>query len=453
LSIFIAINNLHVQAQSNGREPAYSDPNAATTIITGVSPTQLAEAAGLPASLIASGTFNGSDPLGFGIGDAPLGRHFPTSGNTFAILSTGLATDADTPNLVGSLSWSLTGLDNSQGNDMSQLSLELNIPPNINCLGFDFAFYSEEFPEFVNFQYNDTFTAEVGGTNLSIVINPLGLPEVVSPLNFAFGVVEEIISVNTAFGVVSPTLSTYDGLTPLLRATTPITPGSTTEVVFTVQDLGDSIYDSAVFIDNLFLSSDQCQTGAGFTPTTTSIPPEGGTLTYTDINGQQTTLDFPPGAVPELAAITFTPLLSPTQPFPLNSGGLITYAGHAFNIEGVLLPEKNYMPLIARSGSLGTATAASHPATAAPAILNSSGLTGTFPLNEPVTIVIEYSDERLIDLGIDETTLALWLYNEATGQWEDARFTCDPVFFEIDPVANTFTVNVCHFTEFSLVGI
>ena len=82
LSIFIVINSRQVQAQSNGREPAFSDPTAATTIITGVTPEQLGVAMGVPGAIIASGTFNGSDPFGFGIGDAPLGRYFPTTGNT-----------------------------------------------------------------------------------------------------------------------------------------------------------------------------------------------------------------------------------------------------------------------------------------------------------------------------------------------------------------------------------
>jgi hypothetical protein len=451
LSIFIIANSHQVQAQSNGRQPAFSDPNPATTIITGVSPQDLAGAIGLPPAAIASGAFNGSDLLGFGIGDAPLGTYFPTSGDTFAILSTGLAASADTANISGSLSTILGGLDNSQGDDMTQLSLELNIPPNVNCLSFDFAFYSEEFPEFVGTQYNDTFTAEIGGTNLSIVTNTFGFPEVVAPLNFAFGAVGEIISVNTAFGVFSPTLSTYDGVTPLLRATTPVTPGVTTEVVFTVQDLGDSIYDSAVFIDNFFMSNDVCQSGTGFTPIITSIPPEGGTLIYTNINGQQTSLTFPPGAVPELASITFTPLFSPTHPLnPLQGTGLAIFAGHAFDIEGLLLPEKAYLPFIAGGNQAGTAGRGE--AAAAPAIVSSSGLTDTFPLEQPVTIVIEYSDEELADAGINEANLALWLYNEATEQWEDARFTCVPPVFLIDPIANTVTINVCHFTEFSLIG-
>jgi len=119
-----------------------------------------------------------------------------------------------------------------------------------------------------------------------------------------------------------------------------------------------------------------------------------------------------------------------------------------------LLPEKVYLPFITGGGSPDTAIASPRPATAAaPAITNSSGPTGTFPLKQPVTIVIEYTDEELADLGISEANLELWLYNEATQQWEDARFTCVPPVFQIDIVANTVTIQVCHFTEFGLVGI
>ena len=456
LSIFVAFHSFQVQAQEdNGREAAYRDPVVGTTIITNVTPLQMAEAMGVPGAAIVSASFNGSDPLAFGIGDAPLGRYFPTQDNTFAILSTGLAASADTPNTSGSLSYALDGIDNSQFNDMAQLAIELTIPPNVNCLGFDFAFYSEEFPEFVGSSYNDTFTAEIGGTNLTIIS---GTNTVIAPWNFAFGAVGELISVNTAFGVVSNTLSTYDGVTPLLRATTPVTPGTTTEVVFTVQDLGDSIYDSAVFIDNLFVSSDQCQTGTGFTPTIVNITPNGGLLTYTNINGQSTTLDFPAGAVADDSLITFTPLYSPTVPLNFrpapSENGQVIFAGHAFNVDGLLLPYKLYLPFLAKNTAV-QANSGARSASSTPAIVASAQAGGgTFPLGQPVTIVIEYSDEELAERGIiDEMTLALWLYNEVLEEWEPAYFSCDPFTLPvIDPVANTYTVKVCHFTEFGLVG-
>ncbi len=238
--------------QEPEREPFVpSRPQVSMTgIITGT-PQAIAQAMGIRASDIVSASLNGSDPRGIGIGTTPLGNYFPTEGNTFAILSTGLAESADDPNDSGSLSFALDGLNNSQGNDLVQLALRLRVPQNMNCASFDFAFFSEEFPEWVDSQYNDTFTAELGGTNLII-----SGTQVVAPLNFAFDTKGNIISINTVFGVISNTATTYDGGTSLLRAQTPVTPGATVDIVFSVQDLGDPIYDSAVFLDKFFWSND-----------------------------------------------------------------------------------------------------------------------------------------------------------------------------------------------------
>lgn len=452
LSLFIALNSFQLQAQSGGRQAAYSERSAATAVITNVTPLQMAEAIGIPSSLVLSGDFNGTDPRAIGIGNSPLGIYFPNNGNTFAILSTGFASDADSPNDSGSLTGILEGLVNEQGTDMAQLALDLAIPQGVHCIGFDFAFYSEEFPEFVGDFYNDTFTAEIGGTDLSIITDINGYPVVYSPLNFAYGVYGEPISVNTAFGVVSPTMSTYDGVTALLRATTNVDGGSTTQLVFSIQDLGDSSWDSAVFIDNFFMSSEECQSGIGFTPTTGSISPEGGIVSHTNIYGLKTTLDFPAGAVVEDTLIVFTPLVTPTHPLILDRpfGEDIKFAGTAFDVIGISLPEKIYLPFIAQSASPQIQTHTANRPFTAPA-LSAQG-EETFPLGMPVTFVIEYSDERLAEFGIlDETSLDLWLFNEA-GYWSPAAYTCKDFFFEIDPVANTLTAHVCHFTQFGMVG-
>ena len=103
-------------------------------------------------------------------------------------MSTGLASSADQPNSQGNLSFQLAGLNNSEGNDLTQLALRLKVPANMNCLGVDFKFLSEEFPEYVGFDFNDTFTAELGGTNL-IITNSI----VTAPLNFAFDTAHHII--------------------------------------------------------------------------------------------------------------------------------------------------------------------------------------------------------------------------------------------------------------------
>lgn len=208
----------------------------------------LALAMDIPAGDIVSASIETSDPAAVGVGDSALGDFFPVTGGTFAVLASGLASTAEVPNTSGSTSTILNGLNNSQGNDMTRLRLRLRKPAGATCLNFHFAFYSEEFPEWVGSQYNDAFTAEMGGTDLQIINN-----QVVAPRNFAFDSGGNLISVNTVFGYTLSSGTTYDGRTPLLLATTPLEGQSNeVEIVLTIQDLGDSIYDSAVFFDDFF---------------------------------------------------------------------------------------------------------------------------------------------------------------------------------------------------------
>ncbi len=183
---------------------------------------------------------------------------FPARGATFAVLATGLAADAGKPNDSDRLSTELDGLNNDQGQDLVRLHLQLKVPETINCASFGFAYYSEEFTEYVGSDFNDTFTAQLTESNLPIVNNSVDAPG-----NFAFDTEGNIISVNTSFGVAANTGTTYDGGTPPLRARTAVVPGSTIDLYFSIQDLGDSVYDSAVFLDNFFWSEDpNCEEGA-----------------------------------------------------------------------------------------------------------------------------------------------------------------------------------------------
>lgn len=231
---------------------------------------ELAAAMDIPAADLVSASLGTSDPAGVGVGTVPMGRFFPRKSGTFAILSTGLASDAASPNNAENTSTFLAGLKTTQGQDMVQLRLRLRPPAGARCLAFDFAFYSEEFPEWVNSEFNDAFIAEIGGSTFQIVGN-----EVVAPLNFAIDTAGRVISVNTVFGVTAGTQTTYDGGTPLLRAVAALGPNAFPEVdvVLSIMDLGDSIYDSAVFLDNFtWLFTANCATGAGLADQVVSPP-------------------------------------------------------------------------------------------------------------------------------------------------------------------------------------
>lgn len=244
------------------RQPTYSSgaESFGPQAVNPANATELAQAMGVPSSDLLNADLMGSDPAGVGVSNASLGTWFPTEGSSFAILSTGRAADATLPNNTPNHSTVLGGLNNNALTDLVRLHLQLHVPPAFNCLNFDFAFYSEEFPEFVGSQFNDTFTAQLNNANLSVDSQT---NTVSAPGNFAFDTQDNIISVNTVFGVTADTGTTYDGSTPNLRASTAVTPDSTVDVYLSVQDLGDSIYDSAVFLDRFFWSDDAtCEGGA-----------------------------------------------------------------------------------------------------------------------------------------------------------------------------------------------
>jgi hypothetical protein len=154
----------------------------------------------------------------------------------------------------------------SRGNsdyDVTILKIDLTAAANQTCLHVDFRFLSEEFPEFVGSSYNDAFVAELDTSNWTTSGSTIDEPN-----NFARDPSGDPITINST-GVTHMTEAeaagtVYDGATQPLVAQTPITAGLHS-VYFSIFDAGDQVYDSAVFLDNLFLGSesgDQCLEGA-----------------------------------------------------------------------------------------------------------------------------------------------------------------------------------------------
>ena len=268
------------QSRSPRREPTLGSGHRSVvgpSAVQTATADQLVAAMNVPQANVVSATLTTSDPSGVGVGTASLGRFFPRQGGSFAILSTGLSSSADAPNDSDSTSTVLGGLNTSRGEDMVQLRIVLAPPPGAQCLGFDFAFFSEEFPEFVGSPFNDVFLAELGGSNFQI-----SGTNITAPLNFAVDPTGHLISINSVFGVSPNTQSTYDGATTALRAVAALGASAfpTVELVLTIADLGDSIYDSAVFLDNFSFSTTGCSVGAGLADMIVS--PQSGLITASE---------------------------------------------------------------------------------------------------------------------------------------------------------------------------
>jgi hypothetical protein len=182
-----------------------------------------------------------------GIGDTGLAG-FPTANSTFGVLTSGDAELADDPNNSGGSGASTGGVAYGQANDPVTLKIDLNVPTGTNCVGFDFRFLSDEFPEFVNAGFNDAFIAQLDQVSINVAGS-----SITAPNDFAAGTGDQIsvdASGPSGMSDLFASGTTYDGATPRLVARHLVDPGKHS-LFLTIFDAGDHILDSAVFVDNL----------------------------------------------------------------------------------------------------------------------------------------------------------------------------------------------------------
>jgi hypothetical protein len=229
-------------------------------INTDSSALELARAMATEKSLVTGASFISKPPFGTptAVSNTPLTR-FPTAGPTYTILSTGDATFAPNPNSDGETTGNNHGGPVRGATDMDVviLKIDLKIPAGANCLSFNFQFFSEEYPEWVGTQFNDAFIAELDTstwTTTSETIDEQTKTTIIAPDNYAFDQQGNVISINaTGYSSVSAANAlgtTYDSATPLLRASTQVTPG-VHSLYLSIFDQVDTDFDSAVFIDSL----------------------------------------------------------------------------------------------------------------------------------------------------------------------------------------------------------
>jgi hypothetical protein len=186
-------------------------------------------------------------------------RLVPQEGYRFLVMSTGeiekyapvegtqLTTDTYEDPQPEYISYRETQSTNQRVLDLHQIEMQLVAPPGTQSFSFDFNFFSGEYPQFVNANYNDTFYAilRAPSTNNG------------RATNIAFDSNNNSIEVDNnffemPFHPIPNTGTGFDehGSTGWLRTTWPIFENEEFTLVFSLHDEGDGIYDSLVVIDN-----------------------------------------------------------------------------------------------------------------------------------------------------------------------------------------------------------
>ena len=198
-----------------------------------------------------------------GVSDSPIAP-FPADGPTYAVLSTGDATLADQPDQAGVFASADDGGETppagrgDTARDVTVLAIPVNVPAGANCLSFDFRFLSEEYPDFINSQFNDAFIAELDSSTWVSSGSVIGGLE----NDFALDATGAPLTVHSAqAGLSGPNGAgtPYGGASAPLRAKTAVTPGAHT-VILSILDLNDNVYDTAVFADALRTSNESAAT-------------------------------------------------------------------------------------------------------------------------------------------------------------------------------------------------
>lgn len=244
---------------------------------------------------------------------------------TGVILSTGKAVDftqsSGDPNRAAGTSSNTSGINNdAQFNALAGTStydasiLNVDFIPTGNVMTMSFVFASDEYPEYINSQFNDIAGVWINGSHV-----PLGVANGTTS-------VTNINPNTTASNLyVSNTGDQYntemDGFTVTLTLTIPVNPGVVNSIRIGVADVSDSSYDSSLLIagksaqtvlvavaDHKSMSINQTKTIDVLANDHNTAP---GVLTITHING-----------VPVVAGQTV--MLPSGDQVKLNANGTIT---------------------------------------------------------------------------------------------------------------------------------
>ncbi len=176
------------------------------------------------------------------------------------IISTGHINNAIGPNNSGSQGTNVP--NNNTDSDLTAVVaqstydaavIEFDFTPVSNQIEFEYVFASEEYCEFVNKDYNDVFGFFISGPGIVGTQNIARVPttgEVVSIDNINHLKNSAFFNPNSSScgGTTNAADIQFDGFTTPLTATATVIPCETYHIKLAIADVGDGIYDSAVFL-------------------------------------------------------------------------------------------------------------------------------------------------------------------------------------------------------------
>lgn len=249
--------------------------------------------------------------------------------NSGVILSTGDVRDftqsnGDPNRNAGTSTNTANGIDNNaQFNALAGTNtfdaswIEVNFTPSGNMMTMRFVFASEEYPEYINSNFNDVVGVWVNGQAVPMVVN--GGTASVNNIN---GATQQNLFVDNTTDAYNTEM---DGFTVTLSLSIPVNSGVQNTIRIGIADAGDASFDS-----NLLIAADSLQTSTVARPDTFQVDPgesstinvlgndstTQGTLTITHVNGQ-----------PVVAGQTIT--LASGEQITLNANGTFTVAANA----------------------------------------------------------------------------------------------------------------------------
>lgn len=189
---------------------------------------------------LALGIFNGTSELGF---------------NQGIIISTGHASDVAGESIgFASNTFNTAGcpeLEVLSGNTTFDAAVfEFDFIPATNKIEMNYLFASEEYPEFVNSNFNDIFAFFLNGPNptggsylnenIAVLPNSI-IPVAINNVNQYFNAQYYVNNLNGQYIV-------FDGFTTELKAYADVIAGQQYHIKFAIADASDQIYDSGILI-------------------------------------------------------------------------------------------------------------------------------------------------------------------------------------------------------------